>query len=413
LVAVVMFPLFFALFSEGLAFRKTEIFNDWATNFLIEKTGNPEGEIPEIELDEDVKIRIQQTAGIACEEILIYEIKYIRDTPRKRGPVITTFDFYGKLYTTISVAAYTVVAFAQCSGYWSTAIDEFEIPEDLKEIETSEVYAEWFQQRRKDIEELKILEEPWDNPEELVDEILLYSVEDVPFYRRGFLRNWDRHTKERVQYYYRTYEEHMKEGDLVRASAHLLYLSATKESQDKVDQNLDTFFDSSSYDFGVFVILEFGGLFLLSSAATGICLLLLFYRKSPVVLSGIPLGFLAAFLSFGYVDLGLFLLVGVAAVYLSYRLYKTPLNYKESARLSLKAGFVLFLAFYVMNAVLSFAGFIQREVGAGFASLSGETFAIFGLLTVAQILIICALSVVGGLLARKILFRNMGEPVQQ
>ncbi len=421
LVAFVMFPLFFTIFSEGLAFRENEIFNDWATSYLVEKTGSPEGKIPEIEPEEDIKDRIWQEAAIGVEEILVYEIKYIRDTPRKRGPVVTTSDFYGKLYTTVSMVAYVVLAFAQCSDYWSTAILELEIPEDLEaEIEPSEVYAEWRQQRKEEIEELKILEElvdnpeeSWDNPEELMNEILTYTLEDVPFYDRIFLRNWEEHTKVRAQHFYESYQQHMKEGDLARASANLFYLGAMKESQQNVGRGLDTFFDPRCYNFGVFVILEFGGLFLLSAAATTICFLLLFYRMNPVVLSGIPLGFLAVFFGFGYVGLGLFLLAGVAAVYLSYKLYKIPLNYKECARLSLKSGFVLFLAFYVVNTALFFVGFIQKEVGAGFASLSGEPFAILGLLTVIEILSICALNVVGGLLARKILFRTMGKPVQQ
>lgn len=412
LICIILFPLFFTVFSEALAVRKTEIFNEWATNFLIEKTGSPEGEIPEIDLGETFEDRFLKEVPAASGIILVLEVKYIRDTPLRRIPVIITIDFYGKLFTTESAVAYAVVAYAMSSGYWVEKVEELEVmsglemaEQTLEDVEDTEYYAEWCQTIRNEIETLDILEDlayGLETPEQLAEEVLNYSLEEVPFTKRIFLRYWDNQFKKRAQFYYESYQQHLEEDDLVTASVYLLYLGAMRRMQENVLRDLDSH-GFNEYSYGTIIILELGGLIFLSAAATALCLMLLFYRKNAAVIAGIPLGFAVAFVPLGYFNLISFCLVGAAAVYLTDRLYKIPLDRKETARISLRAGGVLFLTHYVLNAVLYYAGIMQTEGSGDLGSLAGESPVILGVVTVIQIVVICLLSVGGGLLARKIL----------
>ncbi|MGD2250721.1 MAG: hypothetical protein PVF58_20175 [Candidatus Methanofastidiosia archaeon] len=54
-VAVISFIIFFAAFSEILSIKKAHILDEWCTNYLIDKTGSPTGETPEIEPKENIR----------------------------------------------------------------------------------------------------------------------------------------------------------------------------------------------------------------------------------------------------------------------------------------------------------------------------------------------------------------------
>ena len=409
LTAVIIFPLFFIAFSEGLAIRKSEIFNSWVTTYLVDSptSSSDSGVIAEIE-PKDIKDHIRpigSDAAFTCRAHLVSDIEYIRDAPRSRVPVMNVIDFYGRLFATVSAAANAVVAHAGSSRYWTEKVEELNISEENAETESE--FVEWCRERKKEIETLTILGE-WsfgmDTPEELVDDIVCYSLDDVPFSKRIFLKNWDTYTKERALSLYSNYQQHIKEDNLAKASADLFYVYAIKKSREDVIPNLNMFFDTGVYNYRILLILECALIAVLSFAATGILLLLVFYRGSPAVLSGIPPGILTAFLSFDYFDLVLFFLAGVAAVFISNR-HKIPLNYRKSAVISLKAGLVLFLVYYVVCAVFLFTGVIHTEMkDAGF--LGSEFLVNMSFYAAVQVVFICVVSVVGGLLAKVIFFRN-------
>jgi len=404
LTALLVFPLFFIAFSEGLAIRKSEIFNSWVTTYFVENPSSDSRVIAESE-PKNVKDYIRSDAALTCRAHLVSDIEYIRDAPRSRVPVVNVIDFYGRLFATVSAAANAVVAYAGSSRYWTEKVDEVKISEENTNMESE--FVEWCRKRKKEIETLTILGERssgMDTPEELVDDIVCYSLDDVPFSKRIFLKNWDTYTRERARSLYSTYQQHIKEDDLAKASADLFYVYAIKESQEDVIPTLDMFFDTGVYNYRILLILECALIAVLSLAATGICLLLVFYRGSPAVLSGILPGILAAFLSFGYFNLILFFLAGAAAVFISKR-YKIPLDYRKSAVISLEAGLVLFLVYYVVFAVLLFTGIIHTEVkDVGF--LGSELLVNMSFYASVQVISVCLLSVVGGLLAKSIFFRK-------
>lgn len=405
LLSVLLFPLFFVAFSEGLSIKKDQIFNEWATGFLVTKTGSESGEIPEIEPKEDPIEQIVFESGVACEVNLINDIKYIRDKPKRRTPIINILDVYRKLFFAASSTANNVVAYAVASGYWSDKAGELETLFEEREIDTdSESYIQWHQQIKDEITSLEIVETEFpggksgNTPEELVDHIMNYSLQEIPFLRKFFLKSWDISIKERAQTLYQDYKAHIKEDDLIKASVDLFNLHAIKESQERVMRDLDTFIGSDYYNFEMFIIFEIISIALFSAAATSICFMLLYYRENPAVLPGLVTGgFVAVFYTYDAVIL-LFALAGAAAILLSYRMYKTPLSYKESAILSLKAGLVLFLAQYVVSAVFNLAGIMQAETGQGFPSLDGG-FSVLGVYLILGFLIICFFSVIGGVIA--------------
>lgn len=404
LTALLIFPLFFIAFSEGLTIRKSEIFSSWVTGYLVDSPGSDSRVIAESE-PKDVRDHIRSDAALTCRAHLVSDIEYIRDAPRSRVPVMNVIDFYGRLFATVSAVANSVVAYAGSSRYWTEKVEELNISEENTNMESE--FAEWCRKRKKEIETLTILGE-WssgtDTPEELVDDIVCYSLDDVPFSKRIFLRNWDTYTKERARSLYSTYQQHIKEDNLAKASADLFYVDAIKKSQEDVIPTLDMFFDTGVYNYRILLILECALIAVLSLAATGILLLLVFYRGSPAVLSGIPPGILAVFLSFDYFDYGLFFLAGVAAVFISKR-HKIPLDYRGSAVISLKAGLILFLVYYVVCAVFLFTGIVHTEMkDVGF--LGSEFLVNMSFYAAVQVVFICVVSVVGGLVARVIFFRK-------
>lgn len=368
------------------------------------KTGSESGEIPEIEPKEDPIEQIVFESGVACEVNLVNDIKYIRDKPKRRIPIVNILDVYRKLFFAASTTANNVVAYAVASGYWSDKAGELETLFEEKIDTDSESYIQWHQQIKDEITSLEIIEiefpgeKSGNTPKELVDHIMDYSLQEIPFLKRFFLKSWDTSIKERAQTLYQDYKIHIKEDDLIKASVDLLNLHAIKESQERVMRDLDTFFGSDYYNFEMFIIFEIISIALFSAAATSICFMLLYYRENPAVSPGLVAGgFVAVFYAYNAVIL-LFALAGAAAILLSYRMYKTSLSYKESAFLSLKAGVVLFLVQYAVSAVFNLAGIVQGETGQGFPSLDSG-FSVLGVYLILGFLIICFFSVIGGVIA--------------
>lgn len=206
------------------------------------------------------------------------------------------------------------------------------------------------------------------------------------------------------------YVQHLTEDDIISASVDLYFLSAVARSQERVMEDIEMYFERDYYSFEVFIVFALTGLVMLSSAATGVILLLIFYRKNPAVLPGVITGVGATLLYTHYAVIVLFVLVGPAALFLYYREHRELLSYKESSLMCVKAGFILFLAQYVFGAALKYAGVIE-EAGDGFHSLGSE-FLFQSVYAVLGIFLICLFSITGGLAAnyvwrRKITSKNV------
>lgn len=274
-VLSLLFFLFFVVFSEGLSMRKDQIFCKWAANYLVEKTGSESGEIPEIEPEKDLIDQIMAEEAIACQIHLVHAIAYIRDIPRSRVPIAANIDVSGKLFLTSAETAIAVGAHLSASGYWAEKTDELKMYEQID----TELLNQWCNERREDIVTLSILEDRWNTPEELITHILDYSIDDIPFHKRFFLKTWNIYTKERAQSIYNDYKKHIQEDDLVAASVDVFFLQAIEEGQENVMRDLDTFFELDYHTYEMFLILEVTTISILSAAATVICLILLFFRN--------------------------------------------------------------------------------------------------------------------------------------
>jgi len=399
---VLIFLIFFTAFSEVLSVKKHQILYEWATDYINVKTAPQNDDIPD-----DARSHIMYEMVSPCVDNLVDNVQLIRDAPRSRIPILSVIDFYGKIFAIQVGMADNIIAYATQSGYWGEKTDELDILSEktLEEVEESESYNQWRQHIKDEITTLHILpKQLWNTPEELREDILEYSLQEMPFFDRLFLSLWDSFSKEKAHTLYQTYQTHIKEDDLTNASADLFALYGIYMNQQKMREDINYFLSAfgEDFDFTPIIIFEIVTILLLSSAATCVVLLLLFYRKSPAVV-GIPLGVSAVIVSSAYFTLGWFGLAGVAAVFLSYR-YMIPLNYKKSALISLKAGFVLFLAHYVFNASLTYAGIIQSETGAQhLTDLVGGSLTGTGLYIGFQICLFCLLSVIGGLLAYMLL----------
>jgi hypothetical protein len=406
-VAVISFIIFFAAFSEILSIKKAHILDEWCTNFIIDKTGSPTGEIPEPEPEGDIKYQILSEAIVAIQENLVSEIKYIKKQPRSRIPVINSLDAYRKIFFITSAVINNITAYATISGYWGEKTEELKIS-DIGDIEDPEQYQLWRQNINDDIETLTILDETCfekgslTSPEDIYHQVTTYSMEGIPFLKRFFLKNWDVYTKERAQQMYDKYTEHMENNNLEEASAYLFNLCAVKRSQGEIEDYLDSFFGFGEYgiimgnDFRYSMVLEFFVLLLLSASATALGIMVLFYRSSLVVVAGVTTGILAAALYASVYALPAFLLAGFVVVILKHRL--TPLNVLESVIISIKAGLVLFIVQYVLGVVLIYVGVIHIEVSKGLTSLNSD-FILANALIIIQILLILLFSLTGGLIA--------------
>jgi len=134
----------------------------------------------------------------------------------------------------------------------------------------------------------------------------------------------------------------------------------------------------------------------LSLAATGVFVLILFYRRSPAVFPGISAGIVAAIMHREYLFIVVFGIAGGVAVFLYYRRYCVPLNHQEWTLLTIKTGLCGFMAYHVATVVLKVAGIIQVGIDEGFPSLrSGFLLSSFLLV---EVLFICLSSILGGFL---------------
>ncbi|MGC1123182.1 MAG: hypothetical protein WBA22_19025 [Candidatus Methanofastidiosia archaeon] len=408
LLVVFSFLVFFMLFSEILSVRKTHVLNEWADNYVkdIAPTCSPS------EL-QDPQSYIMDNVFMACRENLVSQIEFIRNTPRTRLPVTATINFYGKLFSIVVTVSDNIIAYASTSGYWSEKVEELETvsEETMAELKGTEHYREWRLAIKDEIATLEILKNQfpdaqiyWDTPEELKEEILASSLQELSFFKRIFLNPWDSYTKEKAEILYNTYEEHMVEEDLVRASADLFLLYGIHMNQEQIKEDFDYSF-GLDVDFRFLIVFEFVTISLLSLAATGIVVLVLFYRKSPAVVAGIAAGILAVFVSQSYLAAFLFAGAGFAAVFLTCRIYRNPLNYKESTLVSLKTGIVLFLAYYVFNAVFGLFEVIQRE-SQGLDSLLGNEVLLI-VFSLGSLLYTCAATTLGGIVANAVFSRTV------
>ncbi|MBU7037405.1 MAG: hypothetical protein HXS52_05710 [Theionarchaea archaeon] len=283
----------------------------------------------------------------------------------------------------------------------------------MAELEGTAHYREWCLAIRDEIATLEILKKEfsgaqiyWETPEELKEEILASSLQELSLFKRISLTPWDSYTKERAEILYNTYEEHMAEEDLVRASADLFLLYGIHMNQENIKEDID-YFSGLDIDLRFLIVFELVTISLLSLAAAGIVILVLFHRKSPAVMAGIAAGVLAVFVFQSYFAVFLFASAGFAAVFLTYRIYKNPLNYKESTLISLKTGIVLFLAYYVFNAVFGLFGIIQRE-SQGLDSLLGNEVLLI-VLSLGSLLCTCAITTLGGIVANAVFSRTLHE----
>jgi hypothetical protein len=408
LLIVFSFLVFFMLFSEILSVRKTHVLNEWADNYIKDMAPiNPPSEV----LNPD--LHIMENVVMACRENLVSQIKFIRNSPRTNLPVTATINFYGKLFSIVVTVSDNIIAYASASGYWGEKVEELEsFPEEtMAELEGTAHYREWRLARRDEIATLEILKNQfsrtqidWDTPEKLKEEILASSLQELSFFKRIFLTPWDSYTKEKAGILYNTYEEHMAEGDLERASADLFLLYGIHMNQEQIKEDFDYSF-GLDVDFRYLIIFELVTISLLSLAATGIVVLVLFYRKSPAVVTGIAAGILAVFVSQSYFAAFLFAGAGFAAVFLTYRIHRNPLYYKESTLVSLKTGIVLFLAFYVFNAVFGLFEVIQRE-SQGLDSLLGNEVLLI-VFSLGSLLYTCAATTLGGIVANAVFSRTV------
>lgn len=398
------------LFSEILSVRKTHVLNEWADNYVKEIAPTPTYSPSELQ---DPWSYIMDYVFLACRENLVSHIKFIRNTPRTRLPVTATIDFYGKLFSIVVTVSDNVIAYASTSGYWGEKMEELEtVPQEaMVELEGTAHYREWRLAIKDEIATLEILKNQfpdaqidWDTPEEFKEEILAYSLRELSFFRRIFLTPWDSYTKERAEILYNTYEEHMAEEDLVRASADLFLLYGIHMNQENMKEDFDYSFGIDT-DFRFLIVFEFVTISLLSLAASGIVVLVLFYRKNPAVVAGIAAGILAVFMFQSYFAVFLLVGAGFAAVFLTYRIYRNPLKYKESALVSLKTGIVLFLAYYVFNAVFGLFEVIQRE-NQGLDSLLGNEVLLI-IISLGSLLCTCAATILGGIVANAVFSRTV------
>jgi uncharacterized membrane protein len=410
LVVVFSFFIFFMLFSEILSVRKTHALDEWADNYVKEIAPPPTYSPSELQ---DPWSYIMDNVFLACRENLVSQIKFIRNTPRTRMPVTATINFYGKLFSIAVVVSDNVIAYASASGYWGEKMEELEtVPEEtMVELEGAAHYREWRFAIKDEIATLEILKNQfsdaqiyWDTPEELKEEILASSLRELSFLKRIFLTPWDNYTKERAEILYNTYEKHMAEEDLVRASADLFLLYGIHMNQENMKEDIDYSFGLDT-DLRFMIVFEFVTISLLSLAAAGIVVLVLFHRKSPAVVAGIAAGILAVFVFQSYFAVFLFAAAGFAAVFLTYRIYSKPLHYKESALVSLKTGIVLFLAYYVFNAVFGLFEVIQRE-SQGLDSLLGNEVLLI-VLPLGSLLSTCAVTILGGIVANAVFSRTV------
>jgi hypothetical protein len=406
-VAVISFIIFFAAFSEILSIKKAHILDEWCTNFLIEKTGSPTGEIPEIEPKENARDQIIFETTIAIQVNLVSEIKYIKKQPKSRIPVINSLDAYRKIFFIMNTVGNNVMAYATVSGYWAEKTEELKIS-DTGEIEDFQQYQLWRQKIKNNIETLTILDETHfekgslTSPEDIYHQVTTYSLKGIPFLKRFFLKNWDVYTKERAQQMYDKYTEHMENNNLEEASAYLLNLYAVKRNQREIEDSLDFFLGYKENNikigdnFKIFIVTEFFVLSLLSASATALVIMVLFYRSSLVVVVGVTTGIIGVVFYTSVFALFVFMLAGFVVVILKHRL--ATLNISKSLIIALKAGLVAFIAQYVLSTTLMYAGVINMGFNDGLTSL-GNNFFLINVLVVIQILFILLFSLMGGLIA--------------
>ncbi|MBU6999066.1 MAG: hypothetical protein HXS41_15560 [Theionarchaea archaeon] len=409
-LVVFSFLVFFMLFSEIQSVRKTHILNEWADNFVTEiAPTNPPSEL------QDPYYYIMDSVFMACRENLVSDIKFIRNSPRTNLPVITTIRFYGKLFSVMAAVSDSVIAYSPASGYWSEKVRELEpSPEErMVELEGTAHYREWCLTTKNEIITLEILKNQfssdqidWDTPEELKEEILASSLQELSFFKRMFLAPWDSYTKERAEILYTAYEEHLAEEDFVRASADLFLLYGMHRNQETIKEDSDYSFRYDT-DPEFLAVFEFVTISLLSLAAAGIVILVVFYRKSPSVVAGIAAGILSVFLSRSYFAAFLFAGAGCAAVFLTHRIHGSLLSYKESIRVSLRTGIVLFLAYYVFNAVFGLSEVIQRE-SQGLDSLLGNGVLLI-VFSLGSLVCTCVVTALGGIVAHAIFSRTVNR----
>jgi len=400
LVAIFSFLIFFALYSQVLFIRKNEILQTWATEYIRMKTSVSPGEQEAQMPYDDAEYFIMYRVAAACAENLVSNVELIRDTPGSRIPVLDSIEFYGKIFSIDSGMADNVVTYAHQTGYWSKKTDAFKILSEkpLEEIEDSEAYIEWHQHIRDEIVTLKIFEEKgWYTPEELKNEILNYSIQEMPLFKRLFLKPWDKTSKEKTLVLYENYYTHVAADDLPRASADLFALEAIRTGQKQMVDAHIYFFGSDS-EYVSAIMTEVATLFVVSSAAACLTVLVLFYRENPVVLAGATLGILAVFVSSAYATVLWFALVGAVAVFLSGRKNIISLDYKKSIIISLKSALIFFLAHYVFNTAFFYAGFRGQPPVQELADfITG--FVVSSVLYIGfQVCLLCLLSAIGGLL---------------
>lgn len=261
----------------------------------MEKTGSPTGEIPTIEPKENAEDHILSEISVASEVNLISDIKYIHSRPRSRIPIITNLERYRELFSIENAVSINVLAFTSASGYWTERVRKAEISEKSRaEFEASEPYKVWRQEIREDIQTLAILEDEYfekgslKTPEELLDSISSYSLDEVPFFYRFFLRSWDLRTKERAQEIYDDFTHYLEEDNLEYASCDLFNLWAIKRGQVRVVENVDTFlgfdpFAISEIGFKFYIFFEFLSISILSAAATMLVVLIMSPMKRMIL----------------------------------------------------------------------------------------------------------------------------------
>ncbi len=295
LIVALSFIIFFFCFSEVVSIMKAQVIDDWVVDFFMEKTGSPTGEIPSIEPKENAEDHILSEISAASQVNLISDIKYIHSRPRSRIPIITNLESYREHFSIVNAVSNNVLAFASASGYWTERVREAEISEKSRaEFEASEPYKVWRQEIREDIQTLAILEDGYfekgslKTPEELLYSISSYSLDEVPFFYRFFLKSWDLHTKERAQEIYDEFTHYLEEDNLEYASCDLFNLYAIKRGQVRVMESIDTFqefhplFVVSGIGLKSCIFFEFLMISILSAAATMLAVLVTYPMKGMI-----------------------------------------------------------------------------------------------------------------------------------
>jgi hypothetical protein len=350
---IILFPIILVLVSEGISFEKESILNRWIIHYVTERTSDKDEIQERIAAATDIQGKIIPQASIYCCENLAADLEYIYSIPKSRIPFVNSIESCGKIYACHFAVNGNIIAYAGVTGYWSENMYDYKQFSEytLEELENTEFYEEWRQERRDEMVTLSFYYEPRNplptTPEGMKNVICSQQL-DIPFFDRHFLRIWDIYTKERAKTHYKNYTEHLANDDLIWMSVDLYELYGMWAIQDII-RDVDF---SNFITFDCVILREIFVLLLLSAAGTELFFGILYHRY-PALLSGIPFGALAAYFSPSYWILLFFFAAGFFSVFLYYKMCRSILD-KKGIYLLLDTVLILFLAYYIVSAVINF-----------------------------------------------------------